>query len=45
MVFEDATDIEQYIGRTSKVILIYKEKVLDVTSFLEEHPGGGEILE
>jgi len=45
-VFQDEDEYLKFCEENEdRVILVYQEDVLDVTDFLDEHPGGADILE
>jgi Cytochrome b involved in lipid metabolism len=43
-IYKDYAEIEKEAKKTGKVLIIYKDSVYDVTNFLDEHPGGRELL-
>jgi len=44
IIFEDEAAVEQKAAEEGKVLIMYKENVYDITKFLDEHPGGKDIL-
>ena len=45
-IFNDEDDYHQYCEEhEDRIILVYEDDVYDVTDFLEEHPGGPDIIE
>lgn len=44
IIYNDYAQVEKEAKKTGKVLIIYKDSVYDVTNFLDEHPGGKELL-
>jgi cytochrome b involved in lipid metabolism len=44
IIFHDYSEVEKEAQKKGKVLIIYKDSVYDVTTFLDEHPGGKELL-
>ena len=40
ILFEDAEEMENYSSQNDRIIVVYKAKVLDLTNFHTNHPGG-----
>jgi 4-hydroxysphinganine ceramide fatty acyl 2-hydroxylase len=46
VAFKDREHLKEYCtANPTKIILTYKHEVFDVTSFVKNHPGGGQVLE
>ena len=42
--FKNYEEVEKYAESNDKIILIYNDLILDVTSFSTHHPGGSILL-
>lgn len=44
-LFENEAAVEKKAKECQRVLIMYKDNVYDVTSYLDKHPGGRQILE
>eukprot|EP01017_Pseudomicrothorax_dubius_P051040 TRINITY_DN9755_c0_g1_i2.p1 TRINITY_DN9755_c0_g1~~TRINITY_DN9755_c0_g1_i2.p1 ORF type:complete len:401 (-),score=54.22 TRINITY_DN9755_c0_g1_i2:128-1231(-) len=43
-VFQNGEEVVAYGKVNSRTLVVYHQKVFDVTDFLEHHPGGGDVI-